>query len=120
MRTSFVHMGHGETMPKYFNVENAISIFEILADKCADDKAFEQAISVLKDVTPADVVEVIRCKDCKHRPVDTVGNGDGFDIEFPDYVCPCQVEDPYYSWVPKDDWFCPDGERKEDDGRDKI
>jgi len=74
--------------------------------------------TAIDDVThfaqTTDVVEIVRCKDCKHRPVDTGGQGDGFDIEFPDYVCPCQVEDPYYSWVPKDDWFCPDGERRDD------
>lgn len=54
--------------------------------------------------------EVVRCKDCKHRPK---GTGANHDLEFPDYVCPCQCEDYYYSWMPKDDWFCRDGERKE-------
>ena len=55
--------------------------------------------------------ELIRCKDCKHRPK---GTGANHDLEFPDYVCPCQCEDYYYSWMPKDDWFCRDGERKEE------
>ena len=44
------------TMPRYIDAENAISVLEILADKCADDKAFEQTISVLKDVPTEDVV----------------------------------------------------------------
>lgn len=108
------HLARGLMMTRYIDAENAISVLEILAEKCADNRAFEQTIFILKDVSPADVVEVVRCKDCKHRPIDMGGHGDGFDMEFPDNVCPCQVEDPYYSWVPKDDWFCPDGERKDD------
>lgn len=58
-----------------------------------------------------DAVPVIRCKDCKHRPS---GTGANHDLEFPDVVCPCQCEDFWYSWMPKDDWFCADGERKEE------
>lgn len=54
-------------MSRYIDAENAISVLEILADKCADDKAFVQSISVLKDVPTEDVVEVVRCKDCKYR-----------------------------------------------------
>ena len=63
--------------------------------------------------------ELIRCKDCKHRPKldeedvenDTV---DGFSFEFPDFKCPCRCEDPYYNWMPEDDWYCGNGERKEE------
>lgn len=77
------------------------------------DACFEQlrdavdiAISALKQP------EIIRCKDCKHRPK--------FDEEeeeliFPTYRCPCQCEDFYYSWMPKDDWFCGNGERRTDE-----
>ena len=66
----------------------------------------------IKDyLAKSDIVEVVRCKDCKHRPT---GTGANHDLEFPDYVCPCQCEDYYYSWMPKDDWFCRDGERKEE------
>lgn len=56
-------------------------------------------------------VEVVRCKDCKHRPTGT--NRD--DLEFPDDKCPCQCEDFWYSWKPSDDWFCGNGERKDGD-----
>ena len=55
--------------------------------------------------------EIVRCKDCIHRPT---GTGANHDLEFPDYVCPCQCEDFWYSWMPKDDWFCASGERGED------
>ena len=58
-----------------------------------------------------DLEYVVRCKDCVHRPK---GTGANHDLEFPDYVCPCQCEDFWYSWMPKDDWFCASGERGED------
>ena len=67
-------------------------------------------INKIRDLPSIDAVQVVRCKDCKHRPK---GTGANHDLEFPDYVCPCQCEDYYYSWMPKDDWFCRDGERRE-------
>lgn len=54
--------------------------------------------------------EIVRCKYCKHRPT---GTGANHDLEFPDDECPCQCEDYWYSWIPKDDWFCASGKRKE-------
>lgn len=58
-----------------------------------------------------EMVEVVRCKDCKHRPT---GTGVNHDIEFPDSCCPCQCyEDYWYSWMPSDDWYCANGEKME-------
>ena len=60
---------------------------------------------------------IVRCKDCKHRPElklysDRKGNYTA--VEFPaGSKCPCQCEDFFYSWYPKDDWFCANGEIKE-------
>ena len=62
------------------------------------------------DATKRELIgELVRCKDCKHRPTGT--NRD--DLEFPDDKCPCQCEDFWYSWKPSDDWFCGNGERKD-------
>lgn len=74
------------------------------------------------------VQELVRCRDCKYRPhlkedaseeeKESFKNGyyDGCDLRFPiDWKCPCQVADEYYSWYPKDDWFCADGEVKKDE-----
>ena len=56
--------------------------------------------------------ELIRCKGCKHRPK-KIGEGtQGFDLEFPDWKCPCQCDDGWYNWMPEDDWYCGNGERK--------
>lgn len=59
-----------------------------------------------------DAVEVVRCKDCKYRPI---SYGDEHDLCFPEeYHCPCQCDDNWYSWMPKDDFFCARGERRDD------
>ena len=52
--------------------------------------------------------EVVLCKDCKYRPNKkrSFFNNNS--------VCPCTCEDPFYSWNPKDDWFCANGEKKDD------
>lgn len=55
---------------------------------------------------------IVRCKDCKHRPIETE---DG-SLEFPDAKCPCQnPDDDFYSYNPDDDWYCGKGERKDGD-----
>lgn len=68
-----------------------------------------ERIKAIIDAQPtADVVEVVRCKDCKHRP----HQGKMFVLPT-DNCCPCIDPDDYYhSWMPKDDWFCAEGERK--------
>lgn len=59
---------------------------------------------------------IVYCKNCKHRPIDnrTKEHSSNFNIEFPDYECPCQCDDGYYSWYPDDDWFCGNGELKDE------
>lgn len=61
-------------------------------------------------ITPLPVV--VRCKDCKHRPIKPNDYENGFDLEFPDGKCPCQCDDGWYSWYPPDDWFCANGKHK--------
>ena len=65
-----------------------------------------------KDIDKMDTIhpEIVRCKDCKHKPN---GNAAEHDVIFPDDKCPCQCEDYWYSWIPRDDWYCGNAERKE-------
>lgn len=71
--------------------------------------------------------EIIRCKDCKYKPVEEkYTHTRKMKYGFPDDVwvetivkspvdfspCPCIQDDEYFSWVPDDDWFCANGERK--------
>ena len=55
--------------------------------------------------------KIVRCRDCKHKPS---GDGMNHHITFPDGRCPCQCDDYWYSWIPDDDWFCGNAERRED------
>ena len=58
------------------------------------------------DLPPVDAVEVVRCKDCKHRC---------FDNRF-GFMCNLDTGDPYEMGrnAYDDDWFCADGERKDE------
>lgn len=74
------------------------------------DKFGDGIYHIPPDLPTAEVVEVVRCKDCRHRPD---GTGVNHDLEFPDDRCPCKCEDYWYSWKPDDNWFCGNGERRE-------
>ena len=81
----------------------------------AEAKAFKIMPHCTKDTIQYEMDELIRCKDCKHRPIKPDNyKGYGFSLNFPDYDyrCPCRCDDPYYSWYPDDDWFCANGERR--------
>ena len=86
---------------------------------CINDSVCEQwAIDALEKLPSAEL-EIIYCKDCKHKPYTSdkydYDNGDcGFEIIFPDYRCPCRCEDEYYNHIPDDDWYCANGERRTD------
>lgn len=62
------------------------------------------------------VRDLVRCKDCKHRPIkeDADGENYGFNIIKPNELerCPCLVEDGWYSWMPDDNFYCGYGERE--------
>ena len=78
-----------------------------------DRFAYLKAVASIDSTPTVDAVPVCRCAECKHRPSKPEKYDDGFDLAFPDEVCPCYCDgDPFYSWYPKDDWFCPRGERK--------
>ena len=84
-----------------------------------DDADEKRAIitDLVNGIPAVDAVTVARCRNCKHRPTDNRDSDDmtGFAIEFPDGKCPCQCEDGWYNWYPGDDWFCADGERRDDE-----
>lgn len=65
------------------------------------------------------LIEIVPCEECKHRPIkdDPDGTDYGFNIVEPtdgDDVCPCLVEDGWYSWMPEDNFYCGRGERRSD------
>ena len=84
--------------------------------------ATAQLIDLINRIPTADVVEVVRCRDCVHRPSRIPRASDdheGLNLEFPDDWCPMQCEDDWNNRMPIDDFFCGYGGRKvEINGRD--
>lgn len=74
-----------------------------------DDKAPE-----FEDASHCTQPKTIRCKDCMHRPI----KKDGYIVppgpEYDDEKCPFLCDDPFYSRIPGDNFFCADGERREE------
>ena len=59
--------------------------------------------------------ELIRCKDCMYKPTQHEEDDETI-IDFPvPFKCPCECEDPWYDWVPEDDWFCGNGKRRKEE-----
>ena len=58
-----------------------------------------------------DKKRIVLCKDCKYKPT---RNEEGFE-DFPVCgKCPLEcVDDPYYSRMPDDNWFCANGEERQ-------
>lgn len=87
-------------MPRYIDADVARRIIDSPRSK-------EQMLLVLSQVEPADVVEVVRCKDCKHSEPSTKHEN-------------CKnIENKFWCWVQADVWsdndFCSYGERREDE-----
>lgn len=82
-------------MPRYIDAEL------IDLDRVSDSICQWQAQEAIDDTPTADVVPVVRCKDCIHHK----------DAPRTLYVW-CECVD---GLLPKD-WFCADGERETDDG----
>lgn len=59
----------------------------------------------------AGYAELVRCRDCAHKPHDEGRKAVADDPD--DYTCPCLTGDPWESGVPCDDFFCAYGEKKE-------
>ena len=101
----------------------------VLRTGYCDHKLLNEAADVIEEMSillekietapAADVVEVVRCKDCVHRPEAPNGATSGVDVEAPrdeggwrDETCPYLCVDNWYNTIPQDEWFCHHGERK--------
>lgn len=78
-------------------------------------KGLGMAWNAIDELDPAQLPEIIRCKDCKHRPIEKDGEiMPPKEDDWNDWKCPCLCDDYFYSWMPKDNFFCASGERKEE------
>lgn len=101
-------------MPKYIDADNLKTILEERRDTATRlygdlGGAVSGCIKLLDQQPAADVVPIVRCKDCKYKPTAPDGITYGLQVEFPDKWsnrCPCLCEDGWYSWVPDDNFFC--------------
>lgn len=89
-------------MSDYIKREDAISIIRRRCKKYTT--ICVAAVTELQDLPPADVVEVVRCKDCKHLDK---GENDS------ESWCECTAHFGKYFAVNEDD-FCSYGERKDE------
>lgn len=98
---------------KLINADALIDSFEPFD---FDENLFENYNNAIRIVNSMPTISLVYCKDCKHRPIDnrTKEHSSAFEIEFPDYKCPCQCDDGWYSWCPEDNWFCANGEPKDE------
>jgi hypothetical protein len=68
-------------------------------------------------VADQDLVYVVRCKDCKHRIMNEHYGKKGYlKIKA---MCECDTGDPFElgRCAEDDDWFCGDGERKDEEAQ---
>lgn len=95
-------------MKEYIERDEAIAVIEELQKECCPvgmfsrnatygtDRerfdALEKVIDKMDSIPAADVVEVVRCRDCAKREI-------------------CRTSNTW-AVAPSDDWFCADGERK--------
>ena len=99
-------------MQDYIEQQAAIDAIKLMFKEHYPYDAVFRATRILHHIPTVDAVEVVRCKDCKHRPIDTQEEGNGFDYDFPEeYGCPGYCDDGYYSQRFNDDFYCAWGER---------
>lgn len=87
-------------MPRYIDTERLDEVVQDLNenhDTGITRYEYKRISAVLWEFPTANVVEVVRCKDCKHRDADDFCTGRG-----------------YPNLLVADDGFCDKGERSED------
>ena len=85
-------------MPTYIDKDELLAV----ADRLIVPEVFEAMKNIANSIPAADVVEVVRCKDCKK----SVCIGER-------YFCDIQYDEWGQPYVVKPDGFCDVGERKE-------
>lgn len=95
-------------MARYIDADNLVSVLEILCDKGGDIRYWEQLKWIVADCPTADVVKVVRCKDCKQYEWYIKAHyKNGVEVE--------SHECRKYKMAVAPDWFCADGERNDDE-----
>lgn len=97
-------------MSRYIDVDKLKEMIEARAEMLVEGKeAFYYIANWLNKLPPADVTEVVRCKDCKYFLDKQKENHQG--------ICMCGEKDTSYAadFYPYADDFCSYGERKNEE-----
>lgn len=102
-------------MADYIKRDSVLNTIHRFRGYIDEDMEWRMKYAINK-ISSADVVEVVRCKDCIHRPIRYYGEKPDApyldeDCGYRDYTCPYLCDDDYYNRMPADDWFCNHGER---------
>ena len=108
--------------------DTASSAYAVVADSFADG---EEILENVQEYEILSVEPLVRCHECKHRPVKVpdkkgclwitaprIDNEDCLSAFVPtvgefDLTCPYLCDDPYYNRMPDDNYYCSRGERKD-------
>ena len=71
-------------------------------------KAYNHCLCMIDDEPSADVVEVVRCKDCKWYGIDELKKDGSLDRRYKPSVC------YLYREHHEESWYCADAERRKD------
>ena len=102
-------------MSRYIDVDEYLNMIK---PRGISNEVWEEC-EAYKSIKSMPSIDICFCKEYKHRPVkeDADGENYGFNLIKPndgDGRCPCLVDDGWYSWMPKDDFFCGYGERRDE------
>lgn len=95
---------------EYIEREAVQAKLERLRDKCGNDEmtfALNWALDLILKIPSADVVEIVRCKDCKYYREEPSQHVDDAVVVW------CDAGHYPTSKVMPDDWFCAGGQRRE-------
>lgn len=97
-------------MSRYIDIDKLSKMIEARAETLVEGKeAFYYIANWLNKLPPADVAEIVRCKDCKYFEEEQRKNHQG--------VCMCGEKDTTHAseFYPYADDFCSYGERKDEE-----
>ena len=83
-------------MSRYIDVDELLALIPTIEDE------YKYCRKIINNIPTADVVEVVRCKDCKYRKIEFGWNGKRYKM--------CANTD----YPTDDDAYCSYGERRED------
>lgn len=108
-------------MPRYIDADALLERMEVRLKQLRTEygdhdhytDGFDEGLVAVEDATTADVVEVVRCKDCIHgKPIDTIVSCRHYKPEC--IICSCEEVAGDGAMVYFPDHYCSYGERKKE------